>query len=67
MLTADEVIILSKMTARVLGDTSVVITDTEKEVAFESLKKMVDSRHDWTQAQKEQYKFIVDICKQYIR
>jgi hypothetical protein len=45
------------------GDSSVKLTNLEKEMAFSMLKRNADRRIDWTEQQKEQYKELVDICK----
>ena len=67
MLTTDEVIIIGKIMARALGDSTVTITNIEKDIAFGALKKLADSRKDWTEYQKSQYKMIVDICNNYCK
>lgn len=54
MFTTDEVLIM----ARALGDST--ITNIEKDIALGTLKKLADSRNDWTEYQKNQYKMIVD-------
>ncbi len=40
-----------------------LVTQQEIEVAIEVLKKLADERDDWTDEQKELYKFIADISK----
>ena len=40
------------------------ITNAEMEVACESLKHMADQRYDWTDQQKNTYKFLVDYAKE---
>lgn len=40
------------------------VSEAEYEVAFECLKKMAENRYDWTDEQKEQYKALVDYCKE---
>lgn len=62
-MNAEELIILAKMIAYAMGDSSVKLTDLEKEMAFSMLKRNADRRIDWTEQQKEQYKELVDICK----
>ena len=62
-MNGEELIILAKMIAYAMGDSSVKLTDLEKEMAFSMLKRNADRRIDWTEQQKEQYKELVDICK----
>ena len=40
------------------------ISNTEMEIACETLKRMADQRFDWTDQQKNTYKFLVDFAKE---
>ena len=40
------------------------ITNAEMEVAYEALKYMADQRYDWTDQQKNTYKFLADFAKE---
>ena len=62
-LTFEEMILVSKAIAYSVGDTTVVFTNSDKEHAFEILKKMTDQRIDMNHQQKEQFKFMLELYK----
>lgn len=66
-MTIEEMLLFAKILAFVFGDKSVELTDTDKELAFETLKKMTDRRLDMTEQQKQQFKLLVEYCKHYSR
>ena len=41
------------------------VTKQEKALAFEAMKKLADRRNDWTQEQKDLYKALAEIAKEY--
>ena len=63
-MTIDEMMLCAKIFAYAMGDRSVSVTQLDKDAAYGMLKRMADQRWDWTEAQKEQYKALVDACKQ---
>ncbi len=62
-MTFDEMMLCAKIFAFAMGDRSVSMTQLDKDAACAMLKRMADQRWDWTEAQKEQYKALVDACK----
>ena len=59
----DEAILIAKIFAYAFGDKNVELTELDKSMAYDLIKKMVDQRADWTKQQKEQYKALVDVIK----
>lgn len=43
------------------------ITSTEMNIACEALKRTADQRYDWTDQQKEVYKWLVEYAKELNR
>lgn len=62
-MTITEILIFAKILALVSGDRSVTVTDVEKKIAADALKRIADQRYDWTQGQREQYKMLVDVVE----
>ena len=62
-MTINEILILAKILAYASGNRTVTITDLEKKIAAEALKRMADQRMDWTMKEKEQYKILVDVVE----
>ena len=58
-MTINEILLFAKILAFASGDRSVTVTDLDKEMATEALKRMADQRMDWTEQQREQYKLLV--------
>ena len=58
----DELMVYAGLTVYALGDRSVVLTDTDKEIAVSMLKRTVDQRSDMNAIQKERLKNLLDIC-----
>ena len=63
-MTIDELLLFYKITAYVMGDKSIKLTNADKHMAYSCLKRLTDQREDWTVEQKEQFKQMVDICEQ---
>lgn len=63
-MTITEILIFAKILALVSGDRSVKVTDVEKKIATDALRRIADQRMDWTQEQREQYKKLVDVVEQ---
>lgn len=64
MLTINEILLFAKILAYASGDRTVTVTDIDKKMAAEVLKRMADQRMDWTFEQQEQYKMLVDVVDQ---
>lgn len=62
-ITFEEMILVAKVIAYSMGDRSVVLTDIDKEIAVELMKKMTDQSINLNIQQKEQFKFILDLYK----
>lgn len=63
MLTINEILLFAKILAYTSGDRTVTVTDIDKKMAAEALKRMADQRMDWTLEQREQYKMLVDVVE----
>lgn len=48
-MTIDEILILAKITAYAFGDKSISLTQIDKDMAVDMLKRMADQRWDWTE------------------
>ena len=59
-MSADEILIMAKVFAYVMGDSSVTLTDIDKASAKYLIKKIAERRYNWTPAQKEQFKLLVE-------
>lgn len=62
-MTITEILIFAKILAAISGDRTVAVTDLEKKIAADALKRIADQRIDWTQQQKAQYKTLVDVAE----
>lgn len=62
-ITIDEIILFAKILAYASGDRSIVLTNTDKDLAYEALKRMTDRRTDMTEQQKNNFKMLIDLCK----
>lgn len=62
-MTINEILLFAKILAFASGDRSVTVTDLDKEMATEALKRMADQRMDWTEQQREQYKLLVEFVE----
>ena len=60
-MTINEILLFAKILAFASGDRTVTVTDLDKKMATEALKRMADQRYDWTEQQREQYKLLVDV------
>lgn len=60
-MTINEILLFAKILAFASGDRTVTVTDLDKKMATEALKRMADQRYDWTDQQREQYKMLVDV------
>lgn len=63
-MSLEEMMLCAKLFAYAMGDRSIVLTQIDRDSAVVMLKRMADQKWDWTPQQKEQYKALVDICKQ---
>ena len=63
-MTFEEMILFAKIVAYVSGDKSAVLTNRDKDMAFDTLKKMTDGRCDMTEQQKKEFKKVIDLCKE---
>ena len=63
-MSLEEMMLCAKIFAYAMGDRSVSLRKADKESAVNMLKRMADQRWDWTDQQKQQYKMLVDVCKQ---
>ena len=63
MLTINEILLFAKILAYASGDRTFTVTDIDKKMAAEALKRMADQRMDWTLEQREQYKMLVDVVE----
>ena len=67
-MTFDEMIGFAKVFSVYAGLASPLsVTNHERELAFEAMKKLADYRNDWTQEQKELYKVLADFAKEQIK
>lgn len=64
VFTAEELIVFAKMLAIMLGEQNITFTDSDEAIACELLKKMADNSPRLTCSQKQEYKFLVDFCKE---
>lgn len=64
-LTFEEMMLFAKILAYISGDRSISLNQIDRDSAIAVLKRMADQRMDWNEQQKEQFKSMVDICKQY--
>ena len=62
-MAINEILLFAKILAFASGDRSVTVTDLDKEMATEALKRMADQRMDWTEQQREQYKLLVEFVE----
>lgn len=60
----EEMMLCAKVFAYAMGDRSISLNQTDKDLAVSMLKRMADQRWDWTEEQKSQFKAFVDVCKQ---
>lgn len=65
-MTLEEIMLCAKIFAVAMGNKSIAITRVDKDAAVNMLKRMADQSWNWTEQQKEYYKFMVDICKQFM-
>lgn len=63
-MTINEILVFAKILSFASGDRNVIITDADKKMAAEALKRMADQRFEWTEQQKQQYKMLVDVIEQ---
>lgn len=64
-MTPEEMISLAKVLSVFMGSSSpTYVSNSEKTLAVEALKKLADKRNDWTQEQKNVYKALADIVKE---
>ena len=63
-MTFEEMILFAKIVAYVSGDRMVNLTDGDKDMAFNTLKKMTDGRCDMTEQQKREFKAVIDLCRE---
>ena len=59
-LSMDESLLIAKIFASVMGDSSVKLTELDKDAAKNLIKRIADQRYDWSLEQKEKFKFFVD-------
>lgn len=64
-MTGEEMVLVAKIIAHAFGHNSEPLTDHDKEIAFEMMKHMTDQRVDMTRQQKEEFKMLVDWCKEW--
>lgn len=64
-MSINEILIFSKILAYVSGDRNVTVTDIEKKIAADALRRIADQRLDWTEQQRAQYKMWVDAVEQF--
>ena len=62
-MTINEILAFAKILAFASGDRTVTVTDLDKEMAADTLKRMADQRLDWTEQQREQYKLLVEFVE----
>ncbi len=60
-MSADELLLVAKIFAHVMGNPTVAISDLDKESAKVLIKKMADQRYDWAPNQKDTFKKFVDL------
>lgn len=63
-MTLEEMMLCAKVFAYAMGDRSISLNQTDKDLAVSMLKSMAYQRCDWTEEQKSQFKALVDVCKQ---
>ena len=63
-MTINEILLFAKILAFASSDRTVTVTDLDKKMAADTLKRMADQRLDWTEQQREQYKMLVDVVEQ---
>ena len=65
-LTLEEIMLCAKIFAYAMGDKSISLNQLDKDSAVALLKRMADQNWNWTKQQKEQYKALLDTCKQFM-
>ena len=63
-MTINEILLFAKILAFASGDRTVTVTDLDKKMAADTLKRMADQRFDWNPQQRQQYKMLVDVVEQ---
>ena len=66
-MNLDEALLCAKLVAYAIGDRSVSLNQIDRDAAVVLLKRMADQNWNWTEQQKEQYKFYLDVCNQIMR
>ena len=64
MMTIEEMLIVAKSVAYLMGDRTITITELEKDTACLMLKRIADQKMDWSEQQRRQMKDLVDYCKE---
>ena len=59
-MSMDDILLIAKIFAYVMGDTSVTLTNLDKDAAKSLIKRLVDNRYDWTPEQREFFKMFTD-------
>ena len=62
-LRIDKAVLLAEISAYAMGDRSVSTSRLDRDSACNLLKKLIDYKWNWTEAQKEYYKCLVELCK----
>jgi hypothetical protein len=60
-MSTEELLLVAKIFAYVMGNTSVTLTECDKEATKQLIKRMANQRYDWTPRQKEEFKKFVDL------
>ena len=60
-MSTDELLLVAKVFAHVVGNPAVTLTDLDKDAAKVLIKKMADQRYDWSPNQKDEFKKLVDL------
>lgn len=59
-MSMDDILLIAKIFAYVMGDTSITLTNLDKNAAKLLIKRLVDNRYDWTPEQRELFKMFTD-------
>ncbi len=60
-MSVDELLLVAKIIAYVTGNTTVSLSDCDKDAAKLLIKRIANQRDDWTPKQKEEFKKLVDV------
>ena len=60
-MSTDELLLVAKIFAYVIGNPSVTLTQLDKDAAKTLIKKVANERYDWSPKQKDEFMKLVDV------